>query len=92
MKSFLYSVAYFISKDVIKLNAFCFYKLSDYYENKGVVSMNLNDTIFMFLCTLLVWLMTPGLSLFYGGLVQSKMRLILSCKVWQQLCLLHLYG
>ncbi len=26
----------------------------------------------MFLCTLLVWLMTPGLSLFYGGLVQSK--------------------
>ncbi|HCZ9795602.1 TPA: ammonium transporter, partial [Staphylococcus aureus] len=22
--------------------------------------MNLNDTIFMFLCTLLVWLMTPG--------------------------------
>lgn len=66
--------------------------MSDYYENKGVVSMNLNDTIFMFLCTLLVWLMTPGLSLFYGGLVQSKMRLILSCKVWQQLCLLHLYG
>ncbi|MCW1278754.1 hypothetical protein MIX80_08920, partial [Staphylococcus aureus] len=24
--------------------------------------MNLNDTIFMFLCTLLVWQMTPGLS------------------------------
>ena len=34
--------------------------------------MNMNDTIFLFLCTLLVWLMTPGLSLFYGGLVQSK--------------------
>ncbi|MCD9067315.1 ammonium transporter [Staphylococcus pasteuri] len=34
--------------------------------------MNLNDTMFLFLCTLLVWLMTPGLSLFYGGLVQSK--------------------
>ena len=30
------------------------------------------DTIFIFLCTLLVWLMTPGLALFYGGLVQSK--------------------
>lgn len=30
------------------------------------------DAIFIFLCTLLVWLMTPGLSLFYGGLVQSK--------------------
>lgn len=32
----------------------------------------LMDTIFIFLCTLLVWLMTPGLALFYGGLVQSK--------------------
>ncbi|MFC3419283.1 ammonium transporter [Salinicoccus hispanicus] len=30
------------------------------------------DSIFIFLCTLLVWLMTPGLALFYGGLVQSK--------------------
>lgn len=30
------------------------------------------DTILLFLCTLLVWLMTPGLALFYGGLVQSK--------------------
>ena len=28
--------------------------------------MNMNDTIFLFLCTLLVWLMTPGLSLFMG--------------------------
>ena len=34
--------------------------------------MNMDDTIFLFLCALLVWLMTPGLSLFYGGLVQSK--------------------
>ncbi|MBO1198319.1 ammonium transporter [Staphylococcus simiae] len=34
--------------------------------------MHISDTIFLFLCTLLVWLMTPGLSLFYGGLVQSK--------------------
>lgn len=39
---------------------------------KEVVRMNMDDTIFLFLCTLLVWLMTPGLSLFYGGLVQSK--------------------
>lgn len=39
---------------------------------KEVVIMNMDDTIFLFLCTLLVWLMTPGLSLFYGGLVQSK--------------------
>ncbi|MDT3960037.1 ammonium transporter [Staphylococcus kloosii] len=34
--------------------------------------MSVYDTLFLFLCTLLVWLMTPGLSLFYGGLVQSK--------------------
>lgn len=34
--------------------------------------MKMDDTIFLFLCTLLVWIMTPGLSLFYGGLVQSK--------------------
>ena len=33
--------------------------------------MKMDDTIF-FLYILLVWLMTPGLSLFYGGLVQSK--------------------
>lgn len=39
---------------------------------EGVILMNINDTLFLFLCTLLVWLMTPGLSLFYGGLVQSK--------------------
>ena len=38
--------------------------------------MNMSDTLFVFLCTLLVWLMTPGLSLFYGGLVQSKNVLI----------------
>ncbi|MDT4037770.1 hypothetical protein RPO35_13380, partial [Staphylococcus hominis] len=37
---------------------------------KEVVKMKMDDTIFLFLCILLVWLMTPGLSLFYGGLVQ----------------------
>ena len=85
-------MAHFIPKDVIKLNAFCFYKLSDYYEKKGVVSMNLNDTIFMFLCTLLVWLMTPGLSLFYGGLVQSKNALNTVMQSMAAIVLLHLYG
>lgn len=39
---------------------------------KEVVIMKMDDIIFLFLCTLLVWIMTPGLSLFYGGLVQSK--------------------
>lgn len=34
--------------------------------------MKIEDEIFMFVCVILVWLMTPGLSLFYGGLVHSK--------------------
>lgn len=34
--------------------------------------MQMGDTVFMFFCALLVWLMTPGLALFYGGLVRSK--------------------
>ncbi|EKU50145.1 ammonium transporter [Staphylococcus massiliensis] len=34
--------------------------------------MNASDTLLLMFCTLLVWIMTPGLALFYGGLVQSK--------------------
>ena len=34
--------------------------------------MKMDDTIFISMY-FIVWLMTPGLSLFYGGLVQSKM-------------------
>ncbi|MED2977534.1 ammonium transporter [Bacillus swezeyi] len=34
--------------------------------------MQMEDTVFMFFCALLVWLMTPGIALFYGGLVRSK--------------------
>ena len=34
--------------------------------------MQMGDTVFMFFCALLVWLMTPGIALFYGGLVRSK--------------------
>lgn len=34
--------------------------------------MNIIDVVFMFVCTLLVWLMSPGVALFYGGMVQSK--------------------
>ena len=52
--------------------------------------MNMDDTIFLFLCTLLVWLMTPGLSLFYGGLVQSKNALNTNakygCNSYRYLC------
>lgn len=35
-------------------------------------NMQMGDTVFMFFCALLVWLMTPGLALFYGGMVKSK--------------------
>ncbi|MBO9128683.1 ammonium transporter [Bacillus sp. 165] len=34
--------------------------------------MNIGDTVFIFLATVMVMLMTPGLALFYGGMVKSK--------------------
>ncbi|USK60341.1 ammonium transporter [Peribacillus asahii] len=34
--------------------------------------MQLADSVFMFVATMLVWLMTPGIALFYGGMVRSK--------------------
>ncbi|ALQ66899.1 ammonium transporter [Bacillus cereus] len=34
--------------------------------------MNTGDTVFMFVATVMVMLMTPGLALFYGGMVRSK--------------------
>ncbi len=34
--------------------------------------MNTGDTAFMLMATAMVMLMTPGLALFYGGLVRSK--------------------
>ncbi|MFX3622467.1 MAG: ammonium transporter [Ectobacillus sp.] len=34
--------------------------------------MNIGDTVFLFLATVMVMLMTPGLALFYGGMVKSK--------------------
>lgn len=34
--------------------------------------MQMGDSVFMFIATLLVWLMTPGIALFYGGMVKSK--------------------
>lgn len=36
---------------------------------KGELAM---ESVFMFFCTLLVWLMTPGIALFYGGMVRRK--------------------
>jgi len=34
--------------------------------------INTGDTAFMLICTALVFLMTPGLALFYGGMVRKK--------------------
>jgi Amt family ammonium transporter len=34
--------------------------------------INMGDTVFLFLATVMVMLMTPGLALFYGGMVKSK--------------------
>ena len=31
--------------------------------------MELADSVFMFVATMLVWIMTPGIALFYGGMV-----------------------
>lgn len=30
------------------------------------------EAVFLFFCTLLVWIMTPGIALFYGGMVRRK--------------------
>lgn len=37
--------------------------------------INTGDTSFMIICSALVFLMTPGLALFYGGMVRKKMCL-----------------
>ncbi|MEJ9211800.1 ammonium transporter [Bacillus smithii] len=34
--------------------------------------MDIATSAFMFVATLLVWIMTPGIALFYGGMVKSK--------------------
>lgn len=39
---------------------------------KGEEKMELADSVFMFVATMLVWIMTPGIALFYGGMVKSK--------------------
>lgn len=67
------SLLYYVTYCVILSYAFLLFQFSIIMIFlKEVVIMKMDDTIFLFLCTLLVWIMTPGLSLFYGGLVQSK--------------------
>ncbi len=48
-------------------------KLMLFFSNiTGGERMNTGDTVFMFVATVMVMLMTPGLALFYGGMVRSK--------------------
>ena len=42
-------------------------------ENKGVFDMDAGSIAFMIICAGLVFLMTPGLAFFYGGLGRRKM-------------------
>ncbi len=39
---------------------------------EGETSIDTGDTAFMFISTVLVFIMTPGLALFYGGMVRKK--------------------
>ncbi|MEQ1652937.1 MAG: ammonium transporter [Hyphomicrobium sp.] len=49
------------------------------------------DTAFMFLCSIIVLLMTvPGLALFYGGLVRTKNMLSMFMQVFTTMCLVSL--
>ena len=49
------------------------------------------DTAFMFVCSIVVLLMTvPGLALFYGGLVRTKNMLSMFMQVFATLCLVSL--
>jgi Amt family ammonium transporter len=52
---------------------------------------NKGDTAFMFVCTVLVLMMTiPGLALFYGGLVRSKNMLSVLMQVFTIVCVVML--
>ncbi len=42
------------------------------YNITGGKTMHMEDTVFVFLSTVMVMIMTPGLALFYGGMVRSK--------------------
>ncbi|MGB4864861.1 MAG: ammonium transporter [Hyphomicrobium sp.] len=49
------------------------------------------DTAFMFVCSIVVLLMTvPGLALFYGGLVRTKNMLSMFMQVFATMCLVSL--
>lgn len=37
-----------------------------------MTALNTGDIAFLVICTLLVFLMTPGLALFYGGMVRKR--------------------
>ena len=54
--------------------------------------MELADSVFMFVATMLVWIMTPGLALFYGGMVRSKNVLSTAMNSYMPLQLFQFFG
>ena len=46
------------------------------------LNASLGNLTYVFLCTILVFLMTPGLALFYGGLERRKNSLTIMLKVF----------
>lgn len=52
--------------------------------------INAGDTAWMLVCTALVFLMTPGLALFYGGLVRKKNVLSIIMQCFASICLITL--
>lgn len=51
------------------------------------MSINYGDCAFMLLCTALVFLMTPALAFFYGGMVRRKTALIPCCRAFSSVVL-----
>ena len=53
-------------------NTNCFINFKKYLGAKNLSTINLGDSAFVFISTVLVFLMTPALALFYGGMVRRK--------------------
>lgn len=48
------------------------------------------DSVFLFFCTLLVFIMTPGLAFFYGGMVKSKNVLSTTMHSWATMAIVSI--
>lgn len=57
-------------------------------QDAATPSIDTGDTAFVMICTALVMIMTPGLGLFYGGMVRTKNVLNMIMKSFVILCLI----